>query len=434
MTHNTKSRKIGSHAPAVRAVVVVLGLIASGWGVWTVGRMGTSRLLSEYGVLQNSPDAINVAALLTPNDPEARYARAVMLAGNNDARESLAEYERAVSLRPSDYVLWQELGRARDGAGDLQGALDALSKAVSLAPYYAQPRWQMGNVLLRSNRREEAFDELRRAARSNPKFFAALSDLAWGAYGGDAVAVEAAVQPQSYSERMTLARYFAKRGMTAQALDLYRAAGSSAGASVNIAEEDRQALLKELLDTGKYRDAYQVWAAAGSKTNGEDGAINNESFEESVLIGDTGFGWRFARASQAVAVSVDLSRPFDRARSLRIDLSGDSVVSQAIVSQIILVNPGARYKLSFAARTEEITTGGLPYFAVGNVKDGGRTLLGRSKDLPQGTSDWREYEVEFQSPADAEAVMVFLRRQDCNATPCPAFGRVWLDKFTIEKM
>jgi len=347
--------------------------------------------------------------------------------------ESLAEYERAVSLRPSDYVLWQELGRTRDGAGDLQGALEALSKAVSLAPYYAQPRWQIGNVLLRSNRREEAFDQLRQAAKSNPNFIAPLSDLAWGAYSGDAQAIEAAVQPQSYRERMVLARYFAKRGMATQAVALYRAAGNVAGTTVDTGDEDRLALLKELIDTRKYRDAYQVWAA-GSKADAEGDVVNNASFEETVLTGDTGFGWRFTRASQALVVSVDLSRPFDRSRSLRIDFSGDSLPSQAIVSQLILVSPGARYKLSFAARTEEITTGGLPYLAVGDVKNDGRTLLARSKDLPQGASDWREYGVEFQSPVDAEAVLILLRRQECNTAPCPAFGRVWLDKFTIQKL
>lgn len=395
--------------------------------------MGASRVLSEYGGLESLLEPLNVAALISPNDPEVRYSRAVALAGNGDVNESLAEYERAVSLRPSDYVLWQELGRARDGAGDLKGALEALTKAVSLAPYYAQPRWQLGNVLLRSNRREEAFDQLRQAAKSNPKFIAPLSDIAWGAYGGDAQAIEAAVQPQTYVERMTLARYYAKRGMAAQAVALYRVAVNTPGTTVDTQNEDRLALLKELIDKRKYRDAYQVWTA-GSKAGSGNGVVNNASFEESVLTGDTGFGWRFTRASQALVVSVDLSRPFDQSRSLRIDFSGDSIASQPIVSQLILVNPGARYKLGFAARTEGITTGGLPYLAVGDVKTDGRTLLARSKDLPQGASDWREYEIEFQSPGDAEAVMILLRRQECNTAPCPAFGRVWLDKFTIQQM
>ena len=86
----------------------------------------------------------------------------------------VSEYEKAVSLSPHDYRLWMEFGSALEQEGDFDKAEKALREAVKLAPSYSYPRWFLGNLLVRTDRYDEGFDELRFAAESNGQFHAAI--------------------------------------------------------------------------------------------------------------------------------------------------------------------------------------------------------------------------------------------------------------------
>src|SRR2546430_3850469 len=170
------------------------------------------------------------------------------------AAAALPELELAVSLRPRDYYLWLELGLTRDELGDAAGALSAFNESVRLAPYYAQPRWQRGNVLFRMGRYDEAFPDLRSAANSNPELLPSLIDLAWGASRNDAGLVEQIVQTQSSTGHMALALFFANHGRPANALTHF-------GLTANVADENRRELVRALAGAGAYTEAFAVWRA-----------------------------------------------------------------------------------------------------------------------------------------------------------------------------
>jgi hypothetical protein len=42
--------------------------------------------------------------------------------------------------------------------------------------------------------------------------------------------------------------------------------------------------------------------------------------------------------------------------------------------------------------------------------------------------------VEFTVPEKAEAVTIRLARDKCSSSPCPIFGVMWLDEFTLQKL
>ncbi|HEX8920019.1 MAG TPA: carbohydrate binding domain-containing protein, partial [Pyrinomonadaceae bacterium] len=340
---------------------------------------------------------------------------------------ALPEYERTVALRPRDYFLWLELGRARDMNDDEQGALAALEQAVKLAPAYAQPRWQLGNVLFRAGRVEEAFREMRHAALSDLTLLPNLIDLAWGATGGDALAVEQIIQPERKSWRIALAKYFVRRGQTSEALAQFRLAGG-------ISEEDRQALLKDLFTARRYTEAYEVWATDRDKRKSGSAFIIDGSFEDRISRDNSGFGWQLARDTQTLRVSVDSSNPHSGKQSLRLDFQGDSNPSQSILTQLILVEPNARYRLSFAVRTEELVTGGLPLFIVSDAGTKESKQLAQSSQFKQSSAGWQEYTVDLTTEKTTSAVLISLRRQNCSSGPCPIFGRLWLDDFIIRRV
>jgi Flp pilus assembly protein TadD len=422
----------------IRFVVAVAGLLVCVWGIWNAGRAGLSRLLSKYALVttaSNEPllSPANESVRLTPGDPEAHFSRAVVLERLGRTPESLAEYERAAALRPRDYYLWMMLGISRDQADDEAGALAALTEAVQVAPFYAQPRWQVGNVLFRAGRLEEGFAEMRRAALSDQKFLPNLIDLAWNASSNDSAVTLQLLQPENRQWRMALAHFFARRRQTNEALNLYRAAGA-------ISEDERSTLTGELLAAKGYAEAYEVWA--GSEAFGKDKArpgganqITNGSFENQLSFDETGFGWQFARVPNVVQVSLDTIEPRDGAHSLRLDWNGNPPPNVSFTSQLLLVAPNARYQLSFSARTQEIVSGGLPFVVVSEKNDGDSSpVLAQSKPLPKGSSNWQDYSLEFATGVETRAVLVGLLRENCGSDPCPIFGRLWLDNFSIRKL
>jgi Flp pilus assembly protein TadD len=412
--------------PALVSIALFSSCVLATLGAW---RAGAGRLLSKYAGDHIAVEAARRAVRTSPEDPETHSTLGLVLDNTSGARDALEEFERAVLLRPRDYFLWLQLGRARDEAGDAEGAGLALREAMRLAPFYSEPRWQYANVLYRRGRLDEAFVEMRRAAESNPSLYPAFADLAWGTYKGDARAVERAASPCTSPQHLALARLFARKGAADEALTLFLAAGE-------VDADDRKDFLAELLKTKQFAVGYEVWA--GGRDEGRGGAgvgrFTEPGFEGRVNTSEAGFGWRQEHALEGVALSLDSQSPKSGSRSLLIEWSGHASPGVDIISQLVLVEPGARYRLSFYARTENVKTGGPPQVVVSDASGSDARVLAQTPALPQGTNAWQEYEAEFAAPLKTEAVLVSVRRQNCETSPCPMFGRVWLDDFSLRKL
>lgn len=424
--------RVGRYLIAIIALTACLLAISTAW------RMGYARTLAEYVIKASylpteyqvgSLAAAEEAVRLSSSDPEAHLALGIALMGEERIAEAVSEFERAAELRPRDYNLWLRLGGAREEIGDYSGALLAYDKAVLRAPYYAQPRWQRGNLLLRLNRDEEAFAQLRQASQSDPSLLPAMIDLTWGFYGGDAQRIEQAVQPQTPEARLALAQFFAKRGKSDEAMHLFR--GSN-----NTSQESLRALLVELLNAKRFNEAYEVWLSMQNESGKRSDklSITNGGFEDEIRYSDPGFGWQIARDQQSLRVSLDTNGPHSGSHSLRIDWGGDLAPSTRAVWQLMLVEPNKRYRLSFAARTEELVTGGLPIMSVIDASSKDDHLLTQSSALSTNTSGWREFSAEFITGEATGAVLIIFNRQNCSSAPCPIFGRAWLDDFSLEKL
>jgi len=420
---------------SVRSLVAAFALLVCLWGIQDSARAGLSRLLSGYAHNALRLDVADAALNFAPADPEAHYVRAVVLESADKLGERIAEYERAVAGRPRDYVLWLELGNARLKAGRQADALNAFREAVRLAPYYAQPHWQLGHLLFKVGAHEEAFAELRRAFASDPALLPAAIDFAWIVTGADPAAVAQAIEPQTDEVRNELARFLAQRGNIDNAILWFRAAGGPSAT-------DRRTLLNNLLAAGRFEEAYEVWVntadprVVSDRNVGRGGAISDGGFENQSSLDDPGFGWQSARGVRTLRAALDTNRPRNGKACLKMEWLGESDPASPVVSQLVLVEPNARYKLSFAARTEDVVTGGLPVLtATAQGREADTLLPVQSLSLPQGTSEWQENSMEFATGNTTKAILISLRRLKCSANgPCPAFGRVWLDDFSLRKL
>src|SRR5262245_61551001 len=188
----------------MRFAVGVAGIAVCLFLIQASARIGFSRLLTRYALLENSLPAADEAARLSPSDPETHHARAAVLSRLQMPAEAVKSLETATNLRYRDDLLWIELGNVREELGDTQGALVALDQAAHWAPHYAHTHWQRGNLLLRMGRFDEAFTELRMAAAANRNYLPSLIDLAWGISRADIKTTENLIQIKDESERLAL--------------------------------------------------------------------------------------------------------------------------------------------------------------------------------------------------------------------------------------
>lgn len=363
----------------------IIGVLLCLFLIQASARFGLSRLLTRYALISNSVSVANEAVELSPSDPEAHRARAAILNRLQMPGEAVKSLETAATLRYRDDYLWIELGNTKEELGNTTGALAAMDQAVRCAPHYAHTHWQRGNLLLRMGRPDEAFAELKEATAANQTYFPNLMDLAWGVSRGDLKAAQDLIGIKNDSERNAWVRFlFASKA--------FREAGELSGLS--------------------------------------NSSILNGGFEEPLILNETGFGW-IVSPEHKNRLAIDVSEKLEGAKSLQINLDGNWPPGTALLSQIVIVDPETSYRLSFAVKTKDLVTGGPPVITVSDAAN--NELFGKSEILPTATSPWTTLSFEFTTLPNSQAAVIRLQRNNCDSSPCPIFGTLWLDQFHIEQ-
>ncbi len=406
-----------------RWVITTIAAAIVCFGIWEAARVGLARNFAENAALMNDRSAADRGVRWLPNDAETHTSRGLVLQRRGDYRLAITEFERAAQLRPRDYFPWMLLGVTRDLNGDPGGAARALRQSIALAPAYGKPHWLFGNLLLRSGQFDEAFRELRFAAKSNPALLPNVIDLAWGITRHEPLRTIDAIQPDSDGAHLALAIYFASHQQGSAALDQFRKV-------VKISQENTDRLLTELLRAKQFVQAYEVW----TRTHGGAGRtpwLLNGDFEEEIAVGKSGFGWQIPAGMANVTMSVDAAQFQTGTRSLRLDFRGDADPSKTLLSQFMIVKPGTKYRLTFRAMTKDFVSAAPALIVVTDATDDKQQPLAKSALLTNAGA-WQEFVAEFSVPAGAQAIEIALTRQPCATQPCLAFGTLWLDSFRLD--
>ena len=194
--------------------------------------------------------------------------------------------------------------------------------------------------------------------------------------------------------------------------------------------EQKKDLIRELLARGIYREAFEIWKTDVGLNSNHFPQIYDGGFESALALEAVGFGWYVSRTQSVATLSIDVNQHHSGEKSLRAAFNGESDPGLPIISQTILVKPQTHYRISFAVKTADVVTGGPPYFELKDASTG--FAFAKSDSFSQGTADWRGFSFEWEAPASSEAVVLTLRRTSCGSGPCPMFGTIWLDSFSIE--
>ena len=185
----------------------------------------------------------------------------------------------------------------------------------------------------------------------------------------------------------------------------------------------------ELLTHGATKQAFQVWTAGADAASAKP-AIFDGGFEGTLSLDESGFGWRLAPVHPGIEFSIDGNQPQSGNRSLRITFSGNTNPALELVSQLVVIDPAEHYRMHFSIRTEKLVTGGpLVMFVLDN---GNQQVLARSQAFPADTGGWQTISTDIVPAANTSALKIVLKREECSTSPCPVFGTVSLDSFSLE--
>ena len=426
--------QINVRNPVVRIVLILLLLVAGVWSYYVV-RWYLGNTLAEYfNTETNSIEAAQRAASMAPDDPLTHWRMAQVqqrVFSLEQQAQSIAEYEKAVSLSPNDYRYWTSLGTAYEQVGEAAKAEHALKRAVALAPSYAYPRWYLGNLLVRNGRYDEAFAELRLASKAEPEFQGQLFNLAWQLYGDDPESIKKAVG-ESSAARAQFAVFLMGFKQTDQGLKFWNEM-SIDERRANLASGE--SIIASLKNEHRYHDALKVWNdIASDNLRTEVGRIFDSGFEEAGTYGSTApFGWQ-PRGSSQVQVDIDANKSHKGGRSLRLIFQVRQNSALIQVYQLVPVEPNTDYEFEGYVSTENLESGSKPLVEVIDPVDE-KTIVA-SEAAPRGTNNWGRINFSFKTGEKTEAVILRVMRNTCvnEETPiCPIFGSVWYDNFSIKR-
>jgi hypothetical protein len=421
-----QSRNILVRVILILAVIAALGM---GWYAFSreIGNMMTE--VTEP-TDPNAKEAANAALWLAPRDPFVNWLFAT---AENDSfvpektEASLRNFENVVRLSPHDYRWWIELGRVREQA-DLPAECEkALKRAIELAPTYSYPRWQLGNFYLRQERPDEAFAELKLAAENNPVYREQVFFTVWEFFNHDKAQLEKIVG-NSGEVRAYLARFYATHD---QPDDCLRAWNTLTPEE----KEDNKALaaviMQGLFEHKYFRAALNFARELGKDAPDDVGLIQNGGFETSVNTSKNAFfGWQVIDKDK-IDVRSDSAQKHEGTKSLKLTFNAYNEPTLVNVSQIVAVEPGARYSLTFWVRTENLKSAGPPLVQIDGINEA-RTF-GATPAFPVGTNDWQPMKLDFTAPVDADGVVIRTLRLYCGDN-CPLVGTIWYDEFNLQKL
>lgn len=410
------------------ALAILLALVFG----WFAARWQLGNMLADL-TNQNDANAKEIAAFavrLAPADPLANWLSANTKKNTfspDIVAETARSFESVVRLSPYDYRWWVELGRAREQAEEYDAAEKAYLRAVELAPGYTYPQWQIGNFYLRRNRSEEAFAALKKAALTDTIYRDQVFSIAWEFYNQDTNKLDE-IAADSPRVRAGLARFYAAKRRADDALRIWNTLSKEEKAANEVYA---RVIGQAFYDIRSYRQSLEFIRELGIEPEAKPETVLNGGFEQPIKdYNETYFGWRVSSPDK-LTVKLDPTQKHGESRSLRLSFNGYAEPTLYAVTQLITVQPSAKYQLTFWVRIEELKSGGTPALEIYNANDDQNIVTGES--FPTGTTDWQQIKLEFTAPPNAEAVGLRTVRAFCGVN-CPIFGTIWYDDFKLERI
>lgn len=458
----TDMTTISLASPLPRALLLVGLSLVLGVVGWFSGRTAMGDRLLAATRLADTEDVTKLASADAAVEMVPRFSHfqaqrgqlylnaAVGTVAEPNLQTALSALQTAIQLSPEDFRRWLTLGQAQERANQLDQARQSFQQALTLAPKYYEPHWVFGNHLLRRNETDAAFAEFRQALAIRPTELPLLFDYAWNTFNGDAATIVKALAPSIHAQAEFASRLIA-RGKLSDGMAMWRELNTKAP---KLARINAHPFISALLNKQHFAMAYEAWQTAAQTKRADENELsdaireeetrwftvyppdtgsllNNGDFEEDLRTGIVApFQiWRLT-ATKGLILSRNNKEHQNGQFSMQLnfDLGGNAFFP--VIEQLVPIQAGHSYRLSFAAKTEDLQTLSAPVVEIYDPADSHRPHT-TTKPFPLGTNAWQDYTLEFTPTATTEAVIVRVYRPSCPEAPCPLRGRIWLDNFKL---
>ena len=396
---------------------------------WYVG----NTLAEYFNTDESNVDLAKTAVALAPNDPLTHWTLGEVLLKEMPLEQmsiSIPEYEKAISLSPNDYRFWNSLGVACQRVGETDKAERAFRHAIELAPSYTYPHWYLGNLLLRTGRYDQAFEELRVAADGDaenlrPQFF----NLVWQVYENDLTSILKALGG-SAAYKAEFARYQIAQRRFDEGLRIW---GTLSAEEKKSSHYSAGFMIKDLVDGKRFHDGLKMWnEVVGPERQVQESKITDGGFETVVSPGF--FDWQ-VQNEPGVQIGIDTAASHGGSRSLRFLFQVRSNTRTMSTTQLVPVAYNTSYDFEGYVRTQNLNSGGTPLIQIVDATTNG--LLASTEAAPNGDNDWNRLSAAFKTGPTTEAVIIRIVRAPCSddadSQVCPIFGALWYDDFNLQR-
>lgn len=404
-------------------ITLAVGALLVGGAVWylVIATLSDDRIPIPRDVL--------VAAVqYFPNSPrlQARLAATEFSSPERDLDKAEAHAREAVRLLPNEYSYRMILASILETKGDRDAAEQSYRDAVALAPNFAEVHWRLANVLVRQGKVKESLDHFRTAAASNLTLLPSAYDLIWNLSNGSIEDVTY-ITSKSTGAQIALAQFLLSKDKITEAANIY----GRIDRTERREEAESAHFLTQMVASDHLEVARDLWLKVVSDKPENAPNIWNGSFESEIIPGLTQFDWQLSNNDFA-RIAIDPSIGHSGSNSLRVLFSGrDTTRLTDQIKQLVLVKPGAKYRLECYYRTRELLTPEGPRLVV--MDRNFQTAIASSNSLPEGTRDWQQVSFEFTVPANARAVNISFQRVPKYEYDNPTKGVVWLDDFSMKE-
>ena len=126
------------------------------------------RVLAKQGQWEAASSALKKAVGFNPDSIDARLELGGALLKRKEYKEAAECFEQVIEREPTHGPAYKNLAWCKKMLADRTGAVDAYRQAVKYAPFIAETRRDLGELLLEDGRKQEALLELRQALQLQP--------------------------------------------------------------------------------------------------------------------------------------------------------------------------------------------------------------------------------------------------------------------------
>ena len=343
-------------------------------------------------------------------------------------QRAISSYINALRIDPRATSTWLELAAAYESEGNEVAARNAFVNAKKTYPLSAEVSWRYGNFLLRQGELEPAFAEIRHSVEADPgRAVEAVSRCL--RVESDANVILDRVLPANGDIYMAVMVALSRDRQIDNAL---KAWARIVGMHAKIVPNDVFDLVRELRETGRAREAHEVWVQAVelaglAQLEGPRNSMVWDGGFESDVTGQA-YAWRFARTSRSAQIGFDAQEKYSGKRSLRLSFDGSSDIAFEDVCQIVPAEGGRAYELSMWMKSKDVTTDqGVRI----ELRPGIPGVNGAITADVRGTQPWTRFATVWPAAKEGQEVQICLKRDPSDQEDNKIRGTVWVDDVAL---